>query len=53
MLYLTCTTISIVDLAEYGVSLVKDWVSEECGTSILMHYKDVLILIPKNIPFSH
>ena len=33
MLYLTCTTISSVDIAEYGVSLAKDWVSEECGTS--------------------
>ena len=32
MLYLTCTTISSVDLAEYGVPLAKDWVSEECGT---------------------
>ena len=33
MLYLTCTTISSVDLAQYGVSLAKDWVSVECGTS--------------------
>ena len=32
MLYLTCTTISSVDLAQYGVSLAKDWVSVECGT---------------------
>ena len=37
MLYLTCTTISSVDLAEYGVSLAKDWVSEECGTNVVMH----------------
>ena len=33
MLYLTCTTISSVDLAQYGVSLAKDWVSVECGTT--------------------
>ena len=32
MLYLTCTTISSVDLAQYGESLAKDWVSVECGT---------------------
>ena len=32
MLYLTCATISSVDLAHYGVSLAKDWVSLECGT---------------------
>ena len=32
MLYLTCTTIFSVDLAQYGVSLAKDWVSVECGT---------------------
>ena len=35
MLYLTCTTISSVDLAQYGVSLAKDWVYVECGTSDL------------------
>ena len=33
MLYLACTTISSVDLAQYGVSLAKDWVSVKCGTS--------------------
>ena len=33
MLYLTCTTISSVDLAQYGVSFVKDWVSVECSTN--------------------
>ena len=32
MLYLACTTISSVDLAQYVVSLAKDWVSVECGT---------------------
>ena len=34
MLYLTCTTISSVDIAQYGVSLAKDWVSVECGTNV-------------------
>ena len=34
MLYLTCTTISSVDLAQYGVPLVKDKVSVECGTNL-------------------
>ena len=33
MLYLTCTTISTVDLAHYGVSRAKDWVSVDCGTT--------------------
>ena len=32
MLYLTCTTITSVDLARYGVSRAKDWVSVDCGT---------------------
>ena len=32
MLYLTCTMISNVDLAHYGVSRAKDWVSVHCGT---------------------
>ena len=34
MLYLTCTTITSVDLAHYGVSRAKDWVSVDCGTRI-------------------
>ena len=33
MLYLTCTTITSVDLAHYGVSRAKDWESVNCGTS--------------------
>ena len=33
MLYLTCTTIISVDLAHYGVSRAKDWVSVDCGTN--------------------
>ena len=32
MLYLTCTTISRVGLAQYGVSHAKDWVCVDCGT---------------------
>ena len=32
MLCLTCTTITSVDLAHYGVSCAKDWVSVYCGT---------------------
>ena len=31
MLYFTCTTITSVDLAHYGVSRAKDWVSVDCG----------------------
>ena len=31
MLYLTCTTLTSVDLAHYGVSRAKDWVSVDCG----------------------
>ena len=38
MLYLTCTTITSVDLAHYGVSRAKDWVSVDCGT-IISSYK--------------
>ena len=33
MLYLTCTIITSVDLAHYGVSCAKDWVSVDCGTT--------------------
>ena len=33
MLYLTCTMISNVDLAHYGMSHAKDWVSVDCGTN--------------------
>ena len=34
MLYLTCTTITSVDLAHYGVSRAKGWVSVDCGTNV-------------------
>ena len=36
MLYLTCITITSVDLAHYGVSRAKDWESVDCGTSLLV-----------------
>ena len=32
MLYLICIMIPSVDLAHYGVSHAKDWVSVDCGT---------------------
>ena len=45
MLYLTCTMISSVDLAHYGVSRAKDWVSVDCGTIIryLISYCNILL----------
>ena len=33
MLYLICTIISSVDLAQYGVFCAKDRVSVDCGTT--------------------
>ena len=35
MLYLTCTTITSVDLAHNGVSRAKDWEPVDCGTRFL------------------
>ena len=34
MLYLTCTTITSVDLAHYEVSRANNWVSVDCGTRL-------------------
>ena len=34
MLYLTCTMVSIVDLAHYGISRAKDWLCVDCCTNI-------------------
>ena len=34
MLYLTSTTMTSIDLAHYGVSRAKDWVSVKYGTII-------------------
>ena len=36
MLYVTCIMISSVDLAHYGVSRAKDWVSVNCGIVVQM-----------------
>ena len=41
MLYLTCTTINSVDLAHYGVSRAKDWVSVDCGINSFVNLADV------------
>ena len=35
MLYLTCTTITSVDFALYGVSRAEDWVSVDSVTILL------------------
>ena len=45
MLYLTCTTITSVDLAHYGVSRAKDWVTVDCGT----HYVKQIFLRKENL----
>ena len=37
MLYLTCTQITSVDLAHYGVSRAKNWVSVDLGTKLFVH----------------
>ena len=42
MLYFTCTMISSVDLANYGVSHVKDRVAGYCGTK---YYKQTWLLV--------
>ena len=49
-----CTMISSVDLAHYGVSHAKDWVSLDCGTktinSVLVHdCKDCQILFDNRL----
>ena len=41
MLYLTCTTITSIDLAHNGVSRAKDWVSVDCGTMYFNHFIQV------------
>ena len=35
MLYLTCSMISSVELAQYGISHAKDWGSVNCGTKFV------------------
>ena len=49
MLYLTCTTITSVDLAYYGVYRAKDWVSVNCGTMKLLFH---LVLLLWNTVFN-
>ena len=46
MLYLTCTTITSVDLAHYGVSRAKDWVSVDCSTSKFSGPRKVTFVLP-------
>ena len=43
MLYLTCTSITSVDLKYYGVSRAKDWVSVDCGTKLLFNFFGVCL----------
>ena len=45
MLYLTCTTITSVDLAHYGVSHAKDCVSVDCGKSGFVNFQSSLARI--------
>ena len=45
MLYLTCTMISSVDLAHYGVSRAKDWVSVIVVVSTYRLYSDWLSFV--------
>ena len=53
MLYLTCTTITSVDLTHYRVSRAKDWVSVDCGTSIFKCSYDLYITNSKNLDPSY
>ena len=49
MLYLTCTTITSVDLAHYGVSRAKDWVSVDCGTNkLIINFEDYSTVFQQN-----
>ena len=48
MLYLTCTTITSVDLAHYRVSRAKDWVSVDCGTNIFISGKVIIVKYHKH-----
>ena len=53
MLYLTCSTITSVDLAHYGVSRAKDWVSGDCGTNLFtgekFGYEIIIAIFPGGI----
>ena len=45
MLYLTCTIISSEDLAHYGVSRIKDWISGDCGTRRVIPLNRLIIAL--------
>ena len=45
MLYLICTTITSIDLAHYGVSRAKDWVSVNVVQYVLLVSEDVLVAV--------
>ena len=47
MLYLTCTTITSEDLAHYGVSRAKDWVSMDCGTTQNIYFENSIVLFKR------
>ena len=56
MLYLTCTTITSVDLAHYGVSRAKDWLSVDCGTiqiKVVKILQELAESEPKAHPIHH
>ena len=48
---LTCTTITRVDFAHYGVSRAKDWVSLDCGTMPPYRFISVFIRFDLLSPF--
>ena len=45
MFFLTCTMISSVYLAHYGVSRAKDWVSVDSGTEFVHFRNEVTVFI--------
>ena len=50
LLYLTCTTITSVDLAQYEVSHAKDWLSADCGTTThWAHNAEPTMNLPINV----
>ena len=47
MFCLTCTILSSVDSANYGVSCAEDWVSVDCGTiCVISRRKHRIVLTP-------
>ena len=53
MFYLTCTTITSVGLAHYGVSRANYWVSVDCGTNMIYSIKIISRGMKANCPCSH